>query len=168
MAGGEELIERFYGAFARHDGAAMEDCYAPGVEFSDPVFGTLRGPEAGAMWRMLTGRAKDLHVELLEHAADGGRGTARWRATYTYTQTGRPVVNDVRTAFRFADGRIAEHADSFSFHGWARQALGPPGLLLGWTPVLRTTVRRRARQALDEFMAAEAEHPPPGPVTPDV
>jgi len=78
------------------------------------------------------------------------------------------VVNDVRAAFRFADGRIAGHVDSFSFHGWARQALGPPGLLLGWTPVLRATVRRRARQALDEFMAAEAEHPQPGPVTPDV
>jgi len=168
MAGGEELIERFYGAFARHDGAAMEACYAPDVEFSDPVFGTLRGPEAGAMWRMLTGRAKDLHVELLENAAEGGRGAARWRATYTYTQTGRPVVNDVRAAFRFADGRIAGHADSFSFHAWARQALGPPGLLLGWTPVLRATVRRRARQALDEFMAADAEHPAPAPATPDV
>ena len=56
------------------------------------------------MWRMLTGRAKDLEVELLEREADGERGSARWRATYTYSQTGRPVVNDVRGTFRFADG----------------------------------------------------------------
>jgi len=168
MASDAELIERFYGAFARHDGAAMQDCYTPDVEFSDPVFGTLRGPQAGAMWRMLTGRAKDLRIELLESAAEGERGSARWRATYTYTQTGRPVVNDVRAEFRFADGRIAGHADSFSYHTWARQALGAPGLLLGWTPVLRAAVRRRARGALDEFMSAEAEHPPPEPITPDV
>jgi ketosteroid isomerase-like protein len=154
MPGGEELIERFYGAFARHDGAAMQDCYTPDVVFSDPVFGTLHGPQAGAMWRMLTGRAKDLHVELLERAADGETGSARWRATYTYTQTGRPVVNDVRAAFRFADGRIAEHADSFSFHTWARQALGTKGLLLGWTPIVRGAVRRRARGNLERFMAS--------------
>ena len=48
------------------------------------------------MWRMLTGRADDLKVELLEHEADGDRGSARWVAHYTFTQTGRPVENDVR------------------------------------------------------------------------
>ena len=32
--------------------------------FNDPVFGDLTGEEAGAMWRMLTGRAADLRVEL--------------------------------------------------------------------------------------------------------
>jgi ketosteroid isomerase-like protein len=165
----EELLERFYGAFAARDGAAMQACYAPDVTFSDPVFVGLKGAEAGAMWRMLTGRAKDLRVELLARDANGDRGSARWRATYTYTQTGRPVVNDVRAAFRFANGQIAEHVDEFGFHRWARQALGTPGLLLGWTPMLRATVRKRARAALDEFMAAEADRrPSPDPATPDV
>ena len=164
----EELLERFYGAFARRDGAGMEACYTPDVSFSDPVFTDLHGAEAGGMWRMLTGRAKDLEVELLEREADDERGSARWRATYTYSQTGRPVVNDVRGTFRFANGRIAEHEDSFGFHRWARQALGAPGLILGWTPMLRATVRRRAREALDEFMAAEGDRPPPPPTTPDV
>jgi ketosteroid isomerase-like protein len=164
----EELLERFYGAFSKRDGAGMEACYTPDVSFSDPVFTDLHGAEAGGMWRMLTGRAKDLEVELLEREADDQRGSARWRATYTYSQTGRPVVNDVRGTFRFADGRIAEHEDSFGFHRWARQALGAPGLLLGWTPMLRSTVRRRAREALDEFMAGEGAQPPPLPTTPDV
>jgi ketosteroid isomerase-like protein len=165
----EDLIERFYGAFAARDGAGMEACYAPYVRFSDPVFTDLQGPEAGAMWRMLTGRAKDLEVELLEHEADGERGSAHWRATYTYSQTGRPVVNDVWAAFRFADGAMAEHLDSFGFHRWARQALGPTGLLLGWTPLLRSAVRRRAREALEEFMAAgSGPRPTPTPTTPDV
>jgi hypothetical protein len=105
------------------------------------------------MWRMLTGRADDLEVELLDHEADGDRGSARWVAHYTFTQTGRPVKNCVHASFRFADGLIAEHRDEFDFHRWSRQALGTPGLLLGWTPLLRAAVRRRARAGLDEFMA---------------
>jgi len=148
-----ELIRDFYAAFAAHDGATMAGLYAPDAHFSDPVFVDLRGEEPGAMWRMLTGRADDLKVELLEHEADGDRGSARWVAHYTFTQTGRPVENDVRASFRFADGLIAEHRDEFDFHRWSRQALGAPGLLLGWTPLLRAAVRRRARAGLDEFLA---------------
>jgi hypothetical protein len=48
---------------------------------------------------------------------------------------------------------LAEHRDSFSFYGWARQALGPTGLALGWTPLVRGKVQREARAGLDEFMA---------------
>jgi ketosteroid isomerase-like protein len=149
----DSLIERFYAAFAERDGAEMAACYAPNVSFSDPVFPDLEGPEAGAMWRMLTGQAKDLRIELLDHEADGDRGSASWRATYTFTRTGRPVVNNVHASFRFADGLIAEHRDEFDFHRWARQALGTTGLLLGWTPIVRSGVRRQARANLDEFMA---------------
>jgi uncharacterized protein len=152
----EAVIERFYAAFAQRDGARMAACYAPDVHFSDPVFTDLNGPEAGAMWRMLTERASDLRVELLERSADGDRGSARWRAHYTFTQTGRSVVNDVRASLRFGDdGLVTDHVDDFDFHRWARQALGPSGLLLGWTPLLRSAVRRRARAGLDEFMARE-------------
>jgi hypothetical protein len=133
----------------------MAACYAPEARFSDPVFPDLKGQEPGAMWRMLTGRADDLKIELLEHEADDDRGSARWIADYTFTQTGRPVTNDVRATFRFAQGLIAEHRDDFDFHRWSRQALGTLGMLLGWTPILRASVRRRARAGLDEFMAGE-------------
>ncbi len=149
----DELIVRFYDAFARGDGDAMAACYAPAARFSDPVFTDLRGEEPGAMWRMLTGRAKDLEVRLAEHEAGAERGSAHWLADYTFTQTGRKVHNDVRATFRFADGLIIEHRDDFSFSAWSRQALGPVGLALGWTPLLQRRVRRRARGGLDEFMA---------------
>jgi len=33
------LIQRFYEAFQRSDAEAMAACYAPDVQFSDPVFG---------------------------------------------------------------------------------------------------------------------------------
>jgi ketosteroid isomerase-like protein len=150
------LIERFYDAFNRRDGDAMAACYAPDVRFHDPVFQELRGDEAGAMWRMLTSRADDLRVELVEHDADEVGGSARWLADYTFSQTGRRVHNDVWARFRFAEGLIAEHDDSFGFHRWARQALGPSGLLLGWSPIVQAPVRRRARAGLDEFMRRSA------------
>ena len=149
-----ETIERFYAAFAAGDGDAMAACYAPDVQFSDPVFPDLRGERAGAMWRMLTSAPGEVRIELLEHDAASGRGSARWRAHYTFTQTGRPVVNDVRAKFRFENGLIAEHRDDFDFHRWARQALGPVGLFLGWTPIVRNKVRRMAGARLDEFPPA--------------
>lgn len=150
----KQTIERFYAAFDKHDGDAMAACYAPAAHFSDPVFLGLRGVEPGAMWRMLTGRSDDLRVELLEHDADENTGSAHWLATYTFTQTGRSVTNDVRASFRFEpDGLIADHRDDFSFHRWSRQALGAPGLLLGWTPLLRGATQKKARASLDQFLA---------------
>jgi ketosteroid isomerase-like protein len=153
----KQTIERFYAAFDEHDGDAMAACYAPeGAHFSDPVFPGLRGDEPGAMWRMLTGRSDDLRVELAEHDADETSGTAHWLATYTFTQTGRKVKNDVRAKFRFTpEGLIADHEDDFSFHAWSRQALGTPGLLLGWTPILRGATQKKARAGLDQFMATK-------------
>jgi hypothetical protein len=132
----------------------MAACYAPGARFSDPVFTDLKGDEPGAMWRMLTARANGLEVRLAEHAADGDTGSAHWLADYTF-RTGRRVHNDVHAEFRFEDGLIAEHRDSFSFYAWSRQALGPVGLALGWSPVLRDKVRREARAGLDEFLASD-------------
>lgn len=150
MADNAELIRQLYEAMDRHDGDAMAKLYAPDARFRDPAFGELTGAEAGDMWRMLTGRSEDLRVELAERAADGDTGTARWIATYTF-RTGRPVVNDIRAEFRFRDGKITEHRDSFSFWRWSRQALGPIGLALGWTPLLRAAVRKRARSDLADF-----------------
>ena len=106
------------------------------------------------MWRMLTGRARDLQVVLLEHEADDEHGTAHWQADYTFA-TGRHVHNDVHATFTFRDGLIADHHDAFSLNGWARQALGPAGMVLGWTPLLRGKIRREARPGLDAFVAHE-------------
>ena len=147
----ERLIERFYRAFDEGDGDTMAACYAPDARFSDPVFPDLRAGQAGAMWRMFTTGPADVRVELLEHEAGEARGSAHWRAHYTFTETGRPVVNDVHASFTFRDGLIVEHRDQFSFHRWARQALGPVGLLLGWTPLLRSAVRRKAAARLGKF-----------------
>jgi ketosteroid isomerase-like protein len=155
----ESLIERFYRAFAERDGTEMATWYAPDAHFWDPVFRDLRGAEPGAMWRMLTASATDLRIELLDREADGDRGSAHWLARYTFSSTKRKVVNDVHASFRFDNGLIADHRDVFDFHRWARQALGPSGLFLGWTPMLRGAVHGRARGQLDEFMSGRLADP---------
>ena len=157
MTDAQELIERFYRAFDEGDGATMAACYAPDVRFSDPVFPDLRGAQAGAMWQMLTAGPGDLSIELLEHEAGETQGSAHWQARYTFTETGRPVLNDIHASFRFEDGLIVEHHDEFSFHRWARQALGPVGLLLGWTPLVRSAVRRKAAARLAEFTGTPSD-----------
>lgn len=152
MADNAQVISELYAALDRHDGEAMARLYAPDARFEDPAFGELSGEEAGDMWRMLTSRAEDLRVELPEHEADGDTGSAHWIATYTF-RTGRHVVNDIQARFRFRDGKIIDHRDSFSFHRWARQALGPPGWVLG-LPVISGVVRGKAKGDLEKFRAA--------------
>lgn len=150
------LIERFYQAFARRDVDAMIACYDPNVTFSDPVFQTLRGERAGAMWRMLAGRSQDLKVAASDIQADDSQGGARWVALYTYTATGRKVRNIVTASFRFQSGRILVHQDRFDLWKWAAQALGPSGQFLGWTPFLRSAIRRNAARALDAYIARQS------------
>ena len=147
-------IERFYEAFGQCNGAAMTACYAPGAHFRDPAFGDLEGDEIGAMWRMLTGRATDLKIELHEHEAGEDTGSAHWIARYTFS-TGRPVVNDIQAKFRFADGLIADHVDDFDFRRWAKQALGPRGNLVAVLPPLRAKARAKALGQLEAFKRDE-------------
>lgn len=147
-----DLIERLYRALQGRDGAAMAACYAPAATFRDPVF-RLGGTHIGSMWTMLCTRGADLRVEFEDVAADAEGGRARWQAWYTFSATGRPVHNVIDARFRFAGGLIIEHIDEFDFWRWSRQALGPAGLLLGWSPLLRAKVRTQAAQALERYGA---------------
>ena len=147
----ETLIRQFYDAFSRRDAEGMARCYHREVFFTDPVFPALRGSQAGDMWRMLLSRAADLQVTLDEAAADGDGGRAKWTARYTFSRTGRPVVNRIEALFAFRDGLIVRHFDHFPFWRWSRQALGPAGTLLGWSPLIRWKVRKDAARALERF-----------------
>ena len=148
-------IERFYRAFHARDAEAMNAIYAPDARFSDPAFGELDGEQVRAMWTMLTGQAKDLSIVATDIRADDESGSAHWRAEYTFSATGRHVVNEIDATFRFRDGLVVEHVDRFSFWRWARQALGPPAVALGSNPVGHALVKRRARGQLDAFMARD-------------
>jgi ketosteroid isomerase-like protein len=153
-----KLIEKFYTGFKNSDVASMLACYHPDVTFSDPVFPELRGQRAKAMWAFLGQRRADPNDRTFDSvSADANTGSAHWEAKYVFPQTGRKVHNRIDARFEFKDGLIHRHVDTFDFWKWSSMALGPAGLLLGWTPFLKSKVRKQVGAKLDEFIAAHAE-----------
>ena len=153
-------LEKFYNAFAHLDVDTMATCCAADAQFDDEAF-SLRGREqVMGMWRMLceTTKAKALTDWKLVYSgieADDKTGKAHWEADYRFSATGRLVHNVIDGVIEFsADGLINRHRDSFNFWSWSRQALGTPGLLLGWTPFLRQKVKTTAAASLQKFMAS--------------
>jgi SnoaL-like domain len=148
-----QRLTDFYQAFARRDAGPMRALYAPDATFSDEAFPGLRGAEIGDMWSMLTERAKDFRLEFRDVQATDTAGSVHWEAWYLF-QGKRAVHNVIEASFTFTpDGHIQTHVDHFDFWRWSRQALGLPGLLLGWSPMLRKTVTTNARQGLDAYRA---------------
>lgn len=155
MADPAATIERLYAALGAGDGDAMAACYTVDATFEDPAFGRLEGPQVGAMWRMLTSRGSGTVVEVRAHEAAGTTGSANWIASYEFGPQARPVVNDVRSSYRFSpDGLVAGQVDTFDLARWGAQAMGPVQGVLGHTPLLGLLIRRKARGQLDAFMAA--------------
>lgn len=152
MNSNEEVMSRFYSAFKRQDARAMNECYAEDIIFNDPAFGILQGNAAKSMWRMLCERAKDFTLEFSNVQCDEEYGTCNWTANYTFSKTGKKVVNKVKAHMRFRDGFIIEHTDEFNFYAWAKQALGLPGLLLGWSSFIKRKVRFQALKGLGKYM----------------
>lgn len=150
-----QLLETFYTAFQRRDAEAMVACYAPEIWFSDPVFRDLRGPRAGAMWRMLAERASSLEITFSGISADDRTGRAHWEARYLFSATGRNVHNIIDATFEFRDGKITRHADVFDLWRWSSQALGMKGKLLGWSPLVKNAIHKTATKGLEAY---EAKH----------
>ncbi len=148
-----EVINRFYTAFQQKDYQGMNACYSDDIVFSDPAFGLLRGEEAKYMWEMLCKNAKDFSltysdIELL----DEEYATCKWTATYTFSQTGRKVVNRIKAFMRLKDGIIIEHSDAFPLSKWAAQALGWKGQLFGWMGWMKRAIQKKARKNLVAFI----------------
>ena len=106
------------------------------------------------MWRMLCEATKDkgrAHWKLV--TSNVTDHSAHWEAHYKFSATGRLVHNKIDAEFQFNDsGLMTQHRDRFDFWGWSRQALGTPGLVLGWSPMFRNKVRQRAAQNLQRFL----------------
>ncbi len=159
MHANQRLLNKFYAAFARLDAEAMANCYAPDARFKDEVFSLYGHEEVAGMWRMLCAatRAKGADVWTLRASgveAGAISGHARWEADYRFSATGRMVHNVIDSQFEFnPDGLILRHRDKFDLWAWSRQALGTPGLLLGWTPFMRRKIRAQAAANLQKFIS---------------
>jgi len=149
----EQLIEKFYLAFAELDARKMAECYHDDIIFEDPAFGKLKGPKAKNMWLMLcqSQKGEDFHIQFSNISADDDKGKASWEARYTFSKTGRKVHNVIHAHFEFKDGKIIKHTDSFDLYRWARQAMGLAGYLLGWTPYFKKKLQVQTNRMLDKF-----------------
>lgn len=148
----QQLLTSFYDAFQRKDYATMQDCYADNAIFTDAVFQNLDAVHVRKMWEMLIKRGKDLELTFSNIETNNTTGSATWTATYTFSQTKRRVVNHVDARFTFENGKIIRHTDHFDFYIWSKQALGVPGLLLGWTSFMQKKVQQTALKSLTDYM----------------
>jgi hypothetical protein len=151
----QQLITTFYSKFQQRDWKGMLECYNEEVFFYDPVFESLEGRKVRAMWEMLLSVPGDLQLTFGQVEGAEGYGSCEWTATYTFTPTGRKVINKVKAYFFIADGKIAEHHDDFSLWRWCAQALGIRGMVLGWTSKVQQLVKWKARTNLEKFMQAK-------------
>jgi ketosteroid isomerase-like protein len=164
----EQRIAAFYNAFRELDAKAMTAAYAPDARFRDPVFDLHGRDEIGAMWSMLCeaveAQGRDVwRLDVSAIAGDASRAHARWEPRYRFSATGRTVHNVIDAEFGFDDyGLIVAHRDQFDFWRWSRQALGPVGWALGWSPWLRARVAAQARAALAKRMRAPRQAPSAG------
>ncbi len=148
-----ELVKQFYTAFQNKDAATMASLYHPDASFQDEVF-TLKGEDIGLMWTMLCARGKDMTMTFRDVTSTSpNQVTCHWEPVYTFSGTGRKVHNRIDTLMEFKDGKIWKQKDTFSFWNWASQALGVPGMILGWTPFLKAKVQKTANQSLSDFKA---------------
>jgi hypothetical protein len=153
-----ELLKKFYSAFANLDAETMASCYHENAEFQDPAFSLHGKKEVAGMWIMLCTTVKEKgrdvwKLDFSDIAADDLNGEAHWEPYYRFSATGRIVHNVIDARFIFKDGLIISHHDYFSFWRWSRKALGPIGVVLGWTPFLKNKVRSQAAANLAAFMA---------------
>ncbi len=149
----KETITKFYEAFKNKDAESMVALYHEEVIFSDPAFGILHGNRAKNMWRMLIENGKDLEVNFEVISADEKKAKAHWQAKYTFSKTGRRVVNEVDAYFLFKDGLIIKHVDDFNRKEWAKQAMGLKGRLFGGTGFFRDQLYKNTKVLLDKFEA---------------
>ncbi len=153
MQSNADIINKFYTAFQKLDYQAMNNCYSDDIAFNDPAFGLLRGDEAKAMWEMLCKNAKDFSLTFTNiQLLDEEYATCNWTARYTFSKTGRKVVNYIKAHMRLKDGKIIEHSDAFKLSNWAAQALGLKGALLGWTGFMKRKIQLNARKNLIAFI----------------
>ncbi len=156
MNSNEQLIEKFYTSFQQKNWKGMQECYHTDVVFNDPVFQNLKGKEAFAMWHMLISAGKDLTLSFKNIKSNDLSGSCQWDAFYTFSRTGRKVHNIIQAEFKFKNGKIIEHNDSFDLWRWSRMALGVSGVLLGWSPIVQNKIKGTAKSSLRKFIT---EHP---------
>ena len=142
----KETIAAFYTAFQQLDVDNMVALYHDDIIFEDPGFGVLKGEDAKNMWRMICKSATDFSLTFTNT-----ENTAHWETNYTFSKTGRKVLNKIDATFEFKDGKISKHTDVFDLHKWASQAIGIKGFLLGGTSFFKKKLHQQTASLLKKY-----------------
>jgi SnoaL-like domain len=148
------LIATLYSSLRDDKPDAAAACYAADAHFEDIAF-RLDGREwILQMWRLVC--SGDVGVSFDSVIADDQKGRANWVASYTFTDTGRKVINPTTAHFTFRDGLIVNHVDRCDAMAWARQAYPfPKNLAAGLVGPVRRYV---AHQKLKQFIEHSRSH----------
>lgn len=149
----EKIVREFYTAFQNFDLEKMKAVYHDEAVFSDPAFGTLKQARVRLMWEMLLGaqNGKDFKISFANIHSKGDYVYANWEAWYKFGKKKRPVHNKIQARFRFKDGKVIEHHDTFNLYAWAKQALGFKGLIFGFLPSLKSKLQQNCNYLLRQF-----------------
>jgi len=149
-----ELLDKFYTSFKNKDAAGMASCYHDDIIFHDPAFGTLKGEEAKAMWKMLLSKNdNELKINYTILEASETQGSVEWEGSYIYGPKRRKVTNQISAYFEFKEEKIFRHTDTFNIYKWSKQALGFKGTLLGWMPFFKKKIQQKTNRLLSKYMS---------------
>jgi hypothetical protein len=124
----------------------MQACYAEDAQFDDEVFTLAAAPDRRHVAHAVHGHARQGPRRLEAGDTRHHRPQRALGRALPFSATGRWCINRIDAEFEFdKHGLILRHRDRFDFWAWSRQALGVPGLILGWTPLFRKQVQAQGR-----------------------
>ena len=147
----EQIVFDFYSAFQNLDAKKMTSFYSENIQFEDPAFGALKGQDAKNMWLMLCENATDLSITFQIKNAYQNKVYASWEAHYTFSKTGRKVINKIEAEFTIQNQLIAQHTDTFNLWLWSKQAMGITGWLIGWSGFFRHKLHKTTDGLLHKY-----------------
>jgi len=154
MANEKQLVETLFTSLQALNHEVMAACYHEAATFSDIAFQLQGRKQIHAMWHMICQKGINVQVQSIQAAGDSVR--ARIVDTYTFSDTGRQVVNSIESTFEFRDRLIRVQRDVCDPLDWSRQAFGGiKGELVGRSGWLR---RRAAAGKIRRFIAANPRY----------
>lgn len=151
------LLEKLYTCLQTKDHLGMAACYHADARFHDIAFDLSGRQQIHAMWFMIADKTT-IHATFTVTQADDETGTADITEEYEFSDTHRPVHQQIHSEFRFRDGLIIEHRDTCDALRWGIQALGPAQGVIAWLiPAVR---RSRAMAKLQSFIDTEPSYHP--------
>jgi len=124
-----DLLDRFAASVVANDGAGLGALFTADGVYAEEFFGAHQGRAAiAAMLQRFHDTGRDYRWDFIDPVSDGATGYARFRFSFASRlpeSTGRPVVFEGISRFRFRDGLVERYDEAFD-RGVALVQLGFP------------------------------------------